>query len=186
MYLFTSHTDESKRWRGNFDLPTHPVCWLRGHRAKVEVMESQYTEPWLLVSCRTCGLRHQDPYLSGGRLARKMMDDAEARRVIASQIEAARSNTAGFAEVRDGRDGYGHATLELAVEVTNRAVQTYRTPGVHLHIGDRWSETPLDGSVHGFGRSLYFSVGGVGNRLAERLTGGRKADLRVGAALKDA
>lgn len=185
MYLFTSHGTDAKRWHGNFNLPTHPLCWLRGHRAKVEVVDSKYVESWLLVTCRVCGLRHQDPYLTGDRLARVGITEAEAKRIIASQIDAARSNNAGFAEVRDGRDGYGHRTLELSVEVPARRAVSYRTPGIHLHIGDRWSETPFDGSLHAFGRSVYFSVGGVGNRLADRLTAGRKADLRVGAGFRD-
>jgi len=171
--MFTSHRDETRRYFAHFDLPTHPLCWLRGHRAKAEVMESKYTEPWILVTCRTCGIRHSDPYL-GRNLIREEAEHA---------IDAARHNNAAFAAVRDGRDGYGHHRLELSLEASRRS---HRKPGICLHIGDRWSETPFDGSVHGFGRSAYFSIGGVGNRLAQWLTKGEKRDVALGAKHKEA
>jgi hypothetical protein len=176
VHFFTSHRDDARRYFANFDLPTHPLCWLRGHRGKAEVIEPTVIEPWLLVTCRTCGVRHTDPYLTRGKVSPE-----EASAVMQRQLDAARYNNANFARARDGRDGYGHHRLELSLELVPR---TFRKPGVHLHIGDRWSETPLDGSLHGRGWSAYFSIGGVGNRLAERLTGGEKRDIALGAGFK--
>lgn len=176
MFFYTSHQPEARRYFANFGLPTHPLCWLRGHRAKAEVMEPKYIEPWLLVTCRTCGIRHNDPYLTHGKISRD-----EAAEVIKRQLDAARHNNAGFARGRDGRDGYGHHKLELKLEV---ARQSWRKPGARLHIGDRWSETPFDGSLHGPNWSAYYSIGGIGNRLAEWLTGGNKRDLALGAGYK--
>jgi hypothetical protein len=173
MYFFTAHRPEARRYFANFDLPTHPLCWLRGHRAKAEVIDAKYSESWLLVTCRTCGIRHSDPYLTRGKASRE-----EASEVRGRQIDAARRNNANFARVRDGRDGYGHHKLELKLEV---APKTFRKPGARLHIGDYWSETPFDGSVHGRTWSAYFSIGGVGNRLAHRLSGGKKSDIAIGA-----
>lgn len=173
MHLFTSHRPDARRYFANFDLPTHPLCWLRGHRARAEVMEPKYIEPWLLVTCRTCGIRHSNPYLTHGKIDR---EDAAER--LAGQLDAAKRNNADFARVRDGRDGYGHHTLELSLELTRHS---WRKPGVRLHVGDRWSETPFDGSIHGRSWSAYFSIGGVGNRLAHRLTNGAKRDVSLGA-----
>lgn len=180
MHLFSAHRDQVKRYFANFDLPTHPVCWLRGHRARAEVIEPGYNiDPWILVACRTCGIRHQDPYMSSS-IRPGSRDEAKA--IIARQVKAARTNPAGYASVRDGRDGYGHHRLELSLEVARRG---YRKTGVHLRIGDRWSETPFDGSIH-IGRSwaAYFSIGGVGNRLAHWLTKGKKRELSIGAAYR--
>lgn len=175
MHAFTSHCDGARRYFVNFDLPTNPLCWLRGHRAKAEVIDAKYGGSWVLVACRTCGIRHSDPYLRHGKIGK---DDA---RVVERQVEAARVNNEAYAAVRDGRDGYGHHRLELSLEVVGT---TYRKPGLHLHIGDRWSETPLNGSINGRKRAAYFSVGGVGNRLAHWLTKGEKRDVRIGAGYK--
>ena len=180
MHLFTAHRSEARRYFANFDLPTHPLCWLRGHRAKAEVIDSKYSDPWILVTCRTCGIRHSDPYMTGGGLK---MSRGDAKAAVAGQIDAARHNNANFAHVRDGRDGYGHHRLELALEVSQRP--SFRKPGIHLHIGDRWSETPFDGSIHTRSRAAYFSIGGVGNRLAHWLTKGKKRDVSVGAGYKE-
>lgn len=180
MHLFTSHRDEARRYFAYFDLPTHPLCWLRGHRAKAEVIDGKYTDSWVLIICRTCGIRHSDPYLSAGRTANMTREDAQA--TVARQVKAARHNNENYAKVRDGRDGYGHHRLELAVELVGH---TFRRPGLHIHLGDRWSETPIDGSIHTRGRSAYFSVGGVGNRLAHRLTRGQKRDISIGAKSKE-
>lgn len=183
MHTFTSHRDGTKRYFAHFDLPTHVLCWLRGHRARAEVIDSEFAsiDPWILIECRTCAVRHQNPYMSAGKIdASLSREDAQER--IAEQVEAARNNNAAYAQVRDGRDGYGHRRVELALELTGRG---FRKPGIHLHIGDRWSETPFDGSVHAFGRSAYFSIGGIGNRLAHRLAKGKKADLRIGAGYRD-
>ena len=179
MHLFTSHRDETKRYFANFDLPTHPLCWLRGHRAKAEVMDPEFIESWLLVTCRTCGIRHSNPYLSAG----ERIDREDAASIIARQHDACRHNNAAFARVRDGRDGYGHHTLELSAEVTPNA--NYRTPGLRLKIGDRWSETPFDGSIHLRKRAVYWSIGGIGNRLAHWLTKGEKREVGIGARWKD-
>lgn len=181
MHLFTAHRPEARRYFANFDLPTHPLCWLRGHRAKAEVMEPEYIEPWLLVTCRTCGIRHSNPYLSSGKGINRSKD--EAREAIARQLHAAKFNTEGFERVRDGRDGYGHHTLELKLEVSLRP--SFRKPGIRIHLGDRWSETPIDGSIHTRKRAAYFSIGGVGNRLAHRLTNGQERDLSLGASFKE-
>lgn len=181
MHLFTSHRPECRRYFANFDLPTHPVCWLRGHRAKAEVIDSKFEsiDSWILIYCRTCGVRHQDPYMSHGH----RRTPEEARAALAGQLHAARTNNKGYASVRDGRDGYGHHTLELHLELPRRG-RSYRRTGIHIHLGDRWSETPLDGSIHLFGWSAYFSIGGVGNRLAHWLTRGKKRDLNLGAKYK--
>lgn len=182
MHLFTAHRDSARRYFAHFDLPTHPVCWLRGHRARAEVREPGYNmDPWILVWCRTCGIRHSDPYMSRlSGLNRESTEEAKA--ALARQVEAARVNNAGYARVRDGRDGYGHHRLELALELPKRS--SLYGPGIHLRLGDRWSETPLDGSIHIFGWSAYFSVGGIGNRLAHWLTKGKKKDIRIGAKFK--
>lgn len=177
MHLFTAHEAEARRYFAHFNLPTHPLCWLRGHRARAEVMDGAYTEPWVLIDCRTCGIRHSDPYLTGG----KTVVRDEAKGELHRQIDAARHNNADYARVRDGRDGYGHHRLDLSIEV---ARSTHRTPGIRLHIGDRWSETPLDGSLHSRKRAAYFSIGGVGNRLAHRVTKGQKRDIALGARFK--
>lgn len=174
MHLFTAHRPEARRYFADFNLPTHPLCWLRGHRAKAEVIDAKYGDSWVLITCRTCGIRHSNPYLTHGKT-----DDPKVE--LQRQIDAARHNNAAYARVRDGRDGYGHHRLELALELTR---QTYRAPGIHLHIGDRWSETPLDGSIHGRRRAAYFSIGGVGNRLAHWLTKGQKRDVALGARFK--
>lgn len=179
MHLFTSHRPDSRRYFANFDLPTHPLCWLRGHRAKAEVIDAKYSDSWILVTCRTCGVRHSNPYMTGGKTIERN-DEASAQ--LARQVHAARTNNTNYAKGRDGRDGYGHHRLELKWEVVRRI---HWTPGVRLHLGDRWSETPLDGSLHGPRRSAYFSVGGVGNRLAHRLTRGKKCDIRIGARFKE-
>jgi hypothetical protein len=176
MHAFTSHRDGARRYFVNLDLPTHPLCWLRGHRAKAEVIDSKYGDSWVLIACRTCGVHHSDPYLSHGKIS-----EAGAREDLDRQIAAARDNNAAYAAVRDGRDGYGHHRIELALEIVGSA---HRKPGLHLHIGDRWSETPLDGSITGRKRAAYFSVGGVGNRLAHWLTKGEKRDVRIGAGYK--
>ena len=176
MHIFTSRRDGSRRHFASFDLPTHPLCWLRGHRAKAEVIESRFA-PWVLVTCRTCGIRHGDPYMHRGRVDREA-----ANASIARQVEAARHNARRYAAVRDGRDGYGHHRLELSLELARNGL---RGRGARLHIGDRWSETPFDGSIHGGSWSAYFSVGGVGNRLAHRLSGGKKRDVSIGAAFKE-
>ena len=178
MHAFTSHRDGARRYFANFDLPTHPLCWLRGHRAKAEVIESKYGDPWVLIACRTCGVRHSDPYLTHGKIGK---DGAQSE--LLRQVEAARINNVAYAAVRDGRDGYGHHRLELSLEVVD---VTHRKPGLHLHIGDRWSETPLDGSLTGRKRAAYFSVGGVGNRLAHWLTKGKRRDVRLGAGYEAA
>jgi len=175
MYLFTSHRDDAKRYFAHLDLPTHPLCWLRGHKAKAEVIRPSMIGPWLLVTCRTCGIRHSDPYLSRGE---RIAGD-QAAEVLDRQHHAAEVNNAAFARVRDGRDGYGHHRLELSVEVSDRNI--YRTPGARVRVGDRWSETPFDWSIHLRKRAIYGSIGGVGNRLAERITGGKKREFRVGA-----
>jgi hypothetical protein len=178
VHLFTSHQPEARRYLADFDLPTHPLCWLRGHRAKAEVIDTTYIGSWLLVTCRTCGIRHSDPYLSGIKGARSRED---AEQVMSRQHDAARRNSAAFARVRDGRDGYGHHRLELSLEVAPRS---WHKPGIRVHIGDRWSETPFDGSLHGPNWSAYFSIGGIGSRLAHRLTGGEKRDVAIGAGHK--
>ena len=183
MHMFTSHRDGSRRYFAHFDLPTHPLCWLRGHRAKAEVIDSKYVESWVLVTCRTCGIRHNDPYMTGGKFVSLERDkEAAAKKALERQIDAARHNNTSFARVRDGRDGYGHHRVAFSLEVTPAS---WRKPGLRLHVGDRWSETPFDGSVHGREWSAYFSVGGVGNRLAERFTRGEKRDLSVGAGYRD-
>ncbi|RNL64399.1 hypothetical protein EFK50_07700 [Nocardioides marmoriginsengisoli] len=180
MHIFTSHRGDTKRYFAHFDLPTHPLCWLRGHRAKAEVIDTKYSGSWVLVTCRTCGIRHSDPYLNRGRMDK--VDRKRAQEEVARQVDAARHNNSNYARVRDGRDGYGHHRVELALEINP---QSYRKPGIHLHIGDKWSETPLDGSLHGRNRSAYFSVGGIGNRLADRITKGEKRDITVGATYKE-
>lgn len=179
MHIFTiNEPGIGKRRFAHFDLPTHPVCWLRGHRARAEVIdpESRGIDPWVLIECRTCAVRHQNPYLSAGKIDANLSRE-EAMQRIASQVEAVRNNNAAYAEVRDGRDGYGHRRVELALETSPTY---YFTPGFKVRVGDRWSETPLDIAVHLFGRSAYFSVGGIGNRLAHRLTKGKKAKIQVG------
>lgn len=184
MHVFTAHRPEARRYFANFDLPTHPLCRLRGHRAKAEVIDSQYVESWVLVTCRTCGIRHNDPYMTGGKFLTLERDkEAAAKEALARQIDAARHNNAAYARVRDGRDGYGHHRLELSLEVSRRP--PFRKSGVRLHIGDRWSETPFDGSIHVRSRAAYFSIGGVGNRLAHWLTNGQKRDVSVGAGYKE-
>lgn len=184
MHLFTSHRPEARRYFAHFELPTHPVCWLRGHRAKAEVQEPGYNiDPWILVACRTCGIRHSDPYMSRlSGLNRESTEEAKA--AVARQVEAARTRNKAYARGRDGRDGYGHHRLELSLELPSRG-RSYRRSGIHIRLGDRWSETPLDGSIHLFGWSAYFSIGGVGNRMAHWLTRGKKRDLRLGAKFKD-
>lgn len=182
MYLFTSHRPEARRYIAHFDLPTHPVCWLRGHRAKAEVIDSKYIESWILVACRTCGIRHIDPYMSRN-LGLNRENTEEAKAAVARQVEAARTRNREYAQGRDGRDGYGHHRLELSLELPTRG-HSYRRTGIHVHLGDRWSETPLDGSIHLFGWSAYFSVGGIGNRMAHWLTKGKKRDIRIGAKYK--
>lgn len=181
MHTFTSHRDGTKRYFAHFELPTHLVCWARGHRAHAEVIEpeSRGITPWILIECRVCALRHQDPYMT--RAHRATRD--EARQWQADQVIAARANPVGYAQVRDGRDGYGHRKVELALEVARRV---YHRQGVKLHIGDRWSETPFDASLHILRWSLYFSIGGIGNRLAQRLAKGKKADIRLGGQYVEA
>jgi hypothetical protein len=134
-------------------------------------------DPWILVYCRTCGIRHSDPYM-GRSLGLYKESTEEAKEAIARQVEAARTNNASYARVRDGRDDYGHHKLELALEIPRHKVP-YGS-GIHLHLGDRWSETPLDGTLHLFRWSVFFSVGGVGNRLAHWLTKGKKRDIYLG------
>lgn len=180
-----SITEPNGSWRGflHFEMPTHVVCWMRGHRAKVEVIEpeSRGIEPWLLIQCRVCDLRHNDPYLSRGMKTDYTREQAEAD--VARLVAAARTNPVGFAEVRDGRDGYGHRKVCLSLEVAPRI---YHSQGFKLHVGDRWSETPFDASLHILRWSLYFSIEGLGNRLAQRLAKGKKADVKVGAKFIEA
>lgn len=180
MHLFTGHRPECWRFFAKFELPTHVVCWLRGHRAKAEVIEPEYSmDPWILIICRTCWVRHGDPYLS---IQQRLSRD-EAKAALAGQVHAARTNNVAYAKVRDGRDGYGHRNLELSLEITRKP--SYLTTGFKLHIGDRWSETPFDGSVTMFRRTAYFSVGGVGHRLAQWLAKGKKVDIRLGSKYKE-
>ena len=177
MHLFTAHRDEIRRYFAHFDLPEHPLCWLRGHRARVEVIEAKYIDPWFLVTCRTCGARYAEQHVPIGKL-----DKDEAKRRYAVLLDAARHNAEGFERVRDGREGYAHHTLELSAEVGNHF--NYRRPGVRVRVGDRWSETPFDWSIHTRKWVVYGSVGGVGNRLAQRITGGDKREFRLGAGWK--
>lgn len=179
MHTFTSHRDDARRYFAYFDLPTHPLCWLRGHRAKAEVIDTKYSGPWVLVACRTCGVRHSDPYLAGRGKTAQSRDEADE--AFRRQVAAARDNNENYAKVRDGRDGYGHHRLELSAELVDH---TFRRPGIHIHLGDRWSETPIDGSLHGRTWSAYFTVAGIGNRLAHWITKGQKQDIYIGAKSK--
>lgn len=188
MHLFRSHKDTEGMWRGHarFELPTNPICWLFGHRARVEVVESQYSAPWLLIECRVCGLRYSNPHaervLTDGPPAERAK---RAKALQARQVEVARRDPAQVAASASGREGYGHRTLGVNVEVVTpkyrqRETGWWNNIGFRIHFGDRGSETPIDLSVHASRLgSAYLSLSGVGGRFCEFVGRGHKRDLSI-------
>lgn len=177
MHAWTHRKGDVVRRFAHFHLPTHVLCWLRGHRARVEVQESRFDDGWVLIECRVCGLRYS------GHPDLHPKTPEEAKEIAAGKLAFARRAPEEMARNCDGRDGYGHREVDLTLEVAPRR---HFTQGFTLRIGDRWSETPFDASVHILRWSLYFNLGGYGNRTAHRLTKGKKAHLRLGARLKEA
>lgn len=184
------------RWHGWFDLPLNPVCWLFGHKARVKVVEPTYSKPWRLVECRVCGRRYsgRDYQSSAMMLTRKLggpdavvtrrqlmdLEQAEGERLVAGQVEYARTNPREVAQSCSGREGYGNAQLVLGAELWARHPRFIKDRlGVRFHIGGRGSETPFDWHVDLGVVAGYFSIGGVGGRFCQWLGRGHGRDLSL-------
>lgn len=189
MHLFRSHKDTEGMFRGHarFDLPTNPICWLFGHRAVVEVVEPGVIDPWVLIRCRVCDLRYTNPVAKEVILEGDIHERGARRKALAArQVEVARRDPKQVARSASGREGYGHRTLGLNVELVGPAYMKrskekwWNNLGFRLHIGNRGSESPLHADVHA-GRlgSAYVSVEGVGGRLCEFIGRGHKRDLSI-------
>jgi hypothetical protein len=187
MHLFRSHKETPGMFRGHarFELPTNPICWLFGHRARVEVVESKYSDPWLLIECRVCALRYTNPTTE-----RHLSDDPRERRkrakeLKARRVEVARRDPKMVAASASGREGYGHRTLGLNVELVGpkypgRERRWRDNIGFTLHFGNRGSESPLHLHLHASRLgSAYFSVEGIGGRFCEWIGRGHKRDLSL-------
>jgi hypothetical protein len=174
MYTW-KHQDENGdavRYGATFELPDAILCWLRGHRARVEVREPEFTEPWVLVECVVCGLRYSNP----AAVALKM-NQLEAKEHEARRLAYARRAPEELAKNCSERDGYGHRRVVVTLEIAPRR---YWAPGFELKLGNRQSETPIDAVVHGWRRSYWLGIEGVGALFAERVTGGKKRVIRLG------
>jgi hypothetical protein len=188
MHLFRSHKDTEGMFRGHarFELPTNPICWLFGHRARVQVIEPGSISPWVLIECRVCGLRYSNPtarevVAEGDPL--KRMERAKA--LQARQVEVARRDPAMVAASATGRDGYGHRTLGVNVELVGpnyrgRERRWRDNIGFRLHLGNNGSETPIDVSLHASRLgSAYLSLEGIGGRFGQWVGRGHKRDLSL-------
>jgi hypothetical protein len=164
---------------GRFDLPLNPVCWLLGHRPRVTVVEPGTIKPWRKVEC-WCGRRwngNTDKGTIASILERQGKSWADHQ---AEQVEVARRDPAGVAEGAKGRTGYAERTLELNTElVRRRPARVLEHLGVRLHVGGLGSETPFDAHLDLGAVAAYWSIGGIGHRLAEWLGGGQRRDLSL-------
>lgn len=174
MHTWKHQEKNLTRYGATFELPDAFLCWLRGHRARVEVRAPQFSEAWVLVECRVCGLRYSNP----AAVSLKLDSTEEQKRHSRDRVAFARRAPAELARNCSERDGYGHRRVTVTMTIHPR---THWRPGFELRIGDRWSETPFDAVVHTWRRSIYFDIGGVGNLLAQRITKGSKKKIRVGA-----
>jgi hypothetical protein len=172
MHRWKHERPDGVRYGASFDLPTALPCWLFGHRARVEVREPTFSNPWVLIECRHCGLRYANP------TAKQIsITQAEAEEMQARQVEHARRDPDGLARSCSGRDGYGHRHVVLNLDIGPRR---YWSPGFEVKLGNRSSETPIDVVVHGPRRSYWLGIEGVGELTAHRITRGGHKKIRLG------
>lgn len=189
MHLFTAHRPHTRRYFANFDLPLNPICWAFGHRARGEVKEYRFNiPPSLFLRCRWCDARYTNPdatYLQA-REGGWTKEKAEAHE--AQRLEVFARDPRGVERSASGRVGYPHNRLELSAELVDRrhlvrdrglTKLLLDNLGFKLHLGDRGSETPIDGHVDLGLVAAYWSIGGVGGRLAEALGRGQKRNLAL-------
>lgn len=188
MHLFTAHRRETRRYFANFDLPLNPICWLFGHKARGTVKHWRYNiPPSLFIDCRWCDRRYRNP--DADVLARKEQWTKEtAQAHEARRLEVFLRDPKMVERSASGRDGYMQTQLHLGLELVDRSAEVKKRglaktflehAGVKFHLGDRGSETPFDGHVDLGAAAAYWSIGGVGGRLAEFLGRGQKRNLTL-------
>jgi hypothetical protein len=186
MHRFTSHRRNTYRYFANIGVPVLPVCNLFGHRPQVTVMESKYSDPWLLVDCRWCGRRARDEH----ELILKGNETPERRKErLAVRVDYARRDPKSFAAQYDRRAAFPNdRKLALSLEVVDRRAEVAKKGllktfldhgGVKLHLGDRWSESPYHAHVDVGAFGAYASAGGMFSRTASWLGRGHKRDLAL-------
>lgn len=188
MHRFTSHRGHTRRYFLNAHLPLNPICWLFGHKARGHVKEWRFNiAPSLFIRCLWCDRRYRNPDLDT-RALKQGWDRAEAEAFEAQRVEVFRRDPRMVEESASGRVGYQEAVLRLSLEVVDRrhllrdrglARLLLDHAGFKLHLGDRSSETPWDGHVDVGVGAAFWSIGGVGGRLAEFLGRGQKRNLSL-------
>jgi len=173
MHTWKHQEKNLTRYGATFELPDALRCWLRGHRARVEVRVPTYSEPWVLVECRICGLRYNNP-----AAAALKMSEVEAKQMVRDRVLFARRAPEEMARNCSTRDGYGHRRVTMSLVIVKSANYT---PGFWLKIGDKHSETPFDAVVHTRRHYACFEIEGLGNLLAQRITKGKKKRIQLGA-----
>lgn len=173
-------------------LPENPVCWLFGHRPRPVITEYRFgIAPSLWIDCAVCGRRYSDPdqrsYLeqqvAAGKTYKEAAEELTARRVA----NARRLPAAQFCADVNRRTGWHDRSLQLHHEAhwpsrkegAKRRGGGGRNGGIKFHVGNEASETPFDGHVTAGPFGYYWSVGGVGGRLASWLGRGHKRDLSL-------
>jgi len=186
MHRFTSHRDGTLRYFAYIGVPVLPLCNLLGHRPQVTVMESKYSDPWLLVDCRWCGRRAREErelILKGTETPEQLKERMRVR------VAYARRDPKSFAAQYDRRAAFPNdRRLKLSLEVVDRRAAVRKIGlrkvlldnlGFRLHIGDRWSETPYDVHVDLGVVGAYASAGGMFSRVASWIGRGHKRDLSL-------
>jgi hypothetical protein len=155
MHTMTQHrADEgTRRFHIWFGMPEHPICWLRGHRPHVYELTSKYSDPSYWIECSRC-LRRSTRTIPRDRAV----------------------NLPGIVAGTDRRDGWRGRTGEIGVDIITRKPSRESLFSAKFHVGDRWSETPIDAHLDVLGKAIYFNTS-LGWRLAHVI--GPKRDLAL-------
>lgn len=189
MHLFTSHRRNTLRYFANFDLPLNPICWAFGHKARGVVKEWRFNiPPSLFIQCRWCDARYRNPDADIASLKDRSWTKEKAEAQEARRLEVFQRDPKMVERNASGRVGYAQNRLELSLELVDRRAALQKMGlrklllenlGFKFHVGDRSSETPFDGHVDLGVAAAYWSIGGIGGRLAESIGRGQKRNLSL-------
>lgn len=186
--MYRHHQSEPGYYRGwlKIPLPLNPICWLIGHSPKVVIKEWRYAiDPSLWIDCALCGRRYRDS--DRNEMVRSLGLDREGLKQLERDrvANARRLPASEFLADVNRRDGWVVADLELHHEAhwpsrkEGAKRRSWTGFSVKLHLGNASSETPIDGHLTAGPFGYYWSVGGVGGRLAELVGRGHKRDLAL-------
>lgn len=174
MHFFGSSRERTPRFFAYFNTPDNPICWLKGHTPKGEVVVPKYIKPYLIIRCVVCDRQYNNAEKFGNSFRNE-----DYKEVARRQIEVFQHNPKMFLSDIDKRgSGWGSGKLELKAEFSFPK-KLRKECSFRVHTGTRASETPYDAHFTVGGWGIYLGMGGLSGRWAEFIGRGHGRDISL-------